>query len=188
MNNNVLPFCFSYLFVYWRNKDLGIIQDYVRMGAFKSFQGHLSRIHRNRILYVVKIAVPGQDVTEAQAAMWACSFTFYTTGFLHFGKKPHHEVSARLWILFDDWKSNSNAQNNDKADTSSCVAHGMCYFKWDLEHIGGFCLILGDWQHLTDKDSLVMLSSGDDKPVNLYLFAYLFFKEWFQNSLGSLWK
>lgn len=67
MNNNMLPFCFIVCLL--KKQRFRNHQDYVRMGAFKSFQGHLSRIHRNRILYVVKIAVPGQDVTEAQAAM-----------------------------------------------------------------------------------------------------------------------
>lgn len=121
------------------------------MWAFKSFQGHLPRICRNRVFCVVKIAVPGWDVTEGQAAMWTCSFTFYTTGCTHF-EESHYKVTARLWTLFHDWKSNSKAQNNEKSDTSSCVAHEVCYFKWDLEHSSGFCLSIGDWQHLTDGE------------------------------------
>lgn len=63
--------------------------------------------------------------------------------------------------------------------TSNKIWNKLVGFAWLLE-------IGNTW--LTENGLLVMPSPGDDKPLNLDLFAYLLLKGWFQNSLGSLWK
>lgn len=161
------------------------------MWAFKSFQGHLSgtKRSRNRALCVIKTAVPGQDVTEGQAAMWTRSFTFYTTRFTHFEEKlttkcqqecesyftienptPRHKITGKqipVVVLLVECVTLNNIWNK------------LLGFAWFLE-------TGNTW--LTKNGLLVMLSPGDDKPLNFYPFAYLFLKWWFRNSLGSLWK